>query len=245
MIHLYTEETLPTFTESWQDTYIRSRFLAYGSKERFAPFFCDEKGRMLSLLDGNGVLNGISTENTAEWAAFFSMNPYITKLTADISIATELARILQKPMILKKIMRLETPLSKPDILLTEPSPRQMYPLLSTAFGEDMPAFDGWYVDVSHRIRHGICQTAGVERDGKLVSTAMTVALSEKAIIIGSVATAATHRKQGLASQCLKKLAAQNSEKVVMISPKNDSAEKLYTSLGFSVVDTLGEIILKG
>lgn len=247
MIRLWTENYLPPLPLDWQGTYVSSRFAAYGANTQFAPFYADEKGSILSVLDGNAVLCGEDT-HTEEWAVFLCMQPDIFTVCTAWHIAEKLAAFLKKPVTNKKVMRLQSPLLPPDISLVHPSPRQMYPLLSEAFGETMPAFDNWYVDVSHRIRHGICQTAGVERDGKLVSTAMTVAQSDTAAIIGAVATAAVYRKQGMASQCLRELAtaitAENDQKAVMISPKNSGAEKLYASMGFTVCGEIGEIQLK-
>ena len=247
MIYLYSSQTLPPLESSWQDTYIASRFLSYGTGTKFAPFYVDEYGRLLSILDGNAILSGKSDPKSdlEEWFSFIAMQPDIQTITADVSVAVQLAERLKTISETKKVMRLTTPLDSPRILLTEPSPHQIYPLIEEVFEGEVPPFEGWYVDVSHRIRHGLCQTAGVVRDEKLVSTAMTVATSETAVIIGAVATKSTYRGQGLAGQCLRKLATQNVDKVVMIAPKNHRAEALYASMGFSVCGEIGQILLKG
>lgn len=247
MIRLWTEDTLPKLSPNWQGTYVLSRFAAYGTNARFAPFYADEKGNFLSVLDGNAVLSGTDI-HVEEWAAFVAMQPEIRIFSADGTIAKRIAELLQKPILSKRVMRLEHPLPTPSEPLIAPTPRQMYPLLTLVFGNTMPPFESWYVDVSHRVRHGICKTAGIERDGALVSTAMTVAESAEAAIIGAVATAPNYRKQGMASRCLQGLAAaiyaENAQKTIMISPKNSGAEKLYADMGFAVCGEIGQIQIR-
>ncbi len=247
MIFLWTKENLPRMSVSWQGTYIASRFAAYGTNQQFAPFYADEKGNMLSILDGKAVLAG-ETIDIDEWAIFLSMHPEIEVVTSEKHFAQQLAEHFQKKCTYKTVMRLENALPPVEIPLVSPTPRQMYPLLLEVFGDTMPAFDGWYVDVSHRMRHNICKTAGIEREGKLVSTAMTVAESADAAIVGAVATAASHRKMGLASQCLRGLVAdiltKNKHKTIMISPKNSGAERLYASMGFAVCGEIGEMRIR-
>lgn len=244
MISLWTEDTLPQLPSDWQGAYIQSRYAAYGTKAHFAPFYADEQNNILSILDGNAILSG-SNIDVEEWAAFISMQPDIVTFSAALPVTKHITSILQRDILEKKVMCLQKVLLPPDIHLVTPSPREMYPLLSHVFGDTMPPFENWYVDTSHRIRHGICKTAGVECDGVLVCTAMTVAESADAAIIGAVATAPTHRRQGMANACLRGLVtaiyAENKQKSIMISPKNSGAEKLYSQIGFTVCGEIGKI----
>ncbi len=243
MISLWTKPYLPDLSTAWQDTYVLSRFSAYGEKASFAPLYADDKGNFLSILDGNAFLCGPAID-VDEWSIFLSMRSDVSIISAERSIADAIAERLHKQVHVKKVMTLQNTLPAPSIALTIPTPRQIYPLLTSVFGGTVPAFESWYVDVSHRIRHGLCKTIGVERDEKLVSTAMTVAESSVAMILGAVATDGEYRKQGFAGQCLRGL-AQNEDRKIMISPKNEYAESLYASMGFVVSDFVGEIYIKG
>ncbi|MBP3382275.1 MAG: GNAT family N-acetyltransferase [Clostridia bacterium] len=243
MIRLFTGDSLPTFDVNWQSTYIISRFLAYGGNAPFAPFYMDENDTVLSVLSGDAVLYATHL-NIEEWACFLAMHPDITTVTASWDIATSLADTLQKTVQPKKVMRLQNALSVTPTLVTEQTPRQIYPLLKAVFGDTMPAFDDWYVDVSHRLRHNNCTVAGVSLENEPVSTAMTVAQSADAIVIGAVATSQKARKRGYAAQCIGYLADKHKEKTVMISPKNSYAEHLYTNMGFVVTDTIGQIYIR-
>ncbi len=246
MIQLCTAQNAFTLPHNWQGTYCANRLKAYGIQADFAPFYKDENDGFLSILDGNGILCGTSIV-LEEWATFISMHPAIKTVCMAFSQAEEIGSLLHREVSEKSIMRLQTTLPTPEIPLIQPSPREMYPLLSAVFGDTMPPFETWYVDISHKIRHGLCHTIGVQDNGKLVSCAMTVALTDTIAVIGAVATAETHRKRGYAAQCLRGL-TQNVRTIkpdteILISPKNDGAKRLYTALGFTVCDTIGCIEL--
>ena len=243
MIRLLTNQSLPAFDINWQSTYIQSRYMAYGGNASFAPFFIDDNNTVVSVLNGHAVLYATQF-NADEWSCFFAMHPDITTITASWDIAQMLADALETCVHPKKIMQLQGALSSAAALVTAQTPRQIYPLLYQVFGDTMPAFDEWYVDVSHRLRHGNCTLAGISRENETVSTAMTVAQSPKAIVIGAVATAPTARKRGYAAQCIGYLAEIHKDKTIMISPKNPYAEQLYSDMGFTVIDTIGQINLR-
>ena len=129
-------------------------------------------------------------------------------------------------------------------IVTRPPLLDIYPFLSHIF-EAFPPFNAWYADVSHRRRRGLCRSAGVAADGQIVSSAMTVAETADAAIIGAVATHPEHRNRGYASACVTALAAELREegKRVFIAPKNENARRLYARIGFEVCGEWGEIEL--
>ena len=101
------------------------------------------------------------------------------------------------------------------------SPRELYPLLSACFSEGLPSFDGWYADVSHRLRHGCCRIAVVHENGRPVACAMTTAEGGGAALIGAVATHPDFRGRGYASACVAYLTAllQQERRQVFLSPR--------------------------
>ncbi len=246
MIQLCSAKDNFTLPQNWQGTYCANRLAAYGIHADFSPFYKDENGNVLSLLDGNGILCGTNIV-LEEWATFISMHPAIKTVCMTLPQAEKIGDLLDKKVVQKPIMRLQSTMPASEIPLVQPSPREMYPLLSAVFGDTMPPFETWYVDVSHKIRHGLCQTIGVEVEGKLVSCAMTVALTDTTAVIGAVATQETHRKRGFAAQCLRGLIGNvrktNPNMEILISPKNDGAKHLYSALGFAMYDIVGCIEL--
>ena len=160
----------------------------------------------------------------------------------DDEIGAVIAHACQKPMKCGVLMMRENMSSCIALQQKEPSIRDVYKHLASVF-TDFPAFDGWYVDVSHRMRHGCCHIATIEDGDDIVSTALTVSETENAALIGGVATSFTHRKKGYATQCIKTLLSTLPQKIVYIAPVDADAQRLYQSLGFAAHDTWSEISL--
>lgn len=245
MIRLWqADESLPQLETGWAATYVLSRAEAYGTGARFAPFYGDEKGNLLSILDGHAVFVGDNAD-MEEWAAFIQMRPDLLSVTAEVKAATALASLSGRQITVRPVMRLQTPPPAPTRSLTEASPRDLYPLLSAVFGAEIPPFEDWYVDISHRTRHGLCHIAAIRQGSMLVSAAMTVAECVHTAILGGVATLPDFRRQGMARQCvcglISDILAENDRKTILISPKNPQAERLYRSLRFVTETEIGRI----
>jgi GNAT superfamily N-acetyltransferase len=248
MIRLTENFHYHTETNDWASIVIQSRILSYGTTRSFAPFYKDDNGNVLSILDGNAVLAG-AVNNSQEWATFIAMHPDIHSISAEKNTICALSQYLQKPYTAKPVMQYVGDANCLDPIICESlMPREIYPLLSTVFTTDLPPFEGWYVDVSHRIRHSLCHTAGIKKDGTAISTAMTVAESENTAIIGAIATDPLYRKQGLATKCIvsliQELTNTHNKNTILICPKNQSAQRLYKKLHFKVCGQIGEIKLK-
>ncbi len=236
MIFLYEEgRDLPSLSSTYPAAYILSRAAAYGTGTAFAPFYGDEKGNVLSILDGHAVLS-CAKEDAEDWLTFLRMRSDISSLTVDEQTAQLLASEPDLSFTCRSVMRLGTAPPPPSDDLWELSPRELYPILQAAFGDAAPPFDGWYVDISHRLRHGLCHVAAIRHNDQPVSAAMTVAECEHTAVIGGVCTLPEYRRQGLAGRCVLGLSAkilkEDAQKSILISPKNPAAERLYQALGF-------------
>ncbi len=247
MIRLTENIRYTDIPDTWSGIIVKSRFLSYGTTRSFAPFYEDDNGNILSVLDGNAVLYG-TVDNVQEWAVFIAMHPDITTISAEKDSIFLLSQHLKKAYIAKPVMQYHGRLENLNLVVCETlTPREIYPLLCNVF-TNLPSFEGWYVDVSHRLRHGLCHTAGMKKDNIAISTAMTIAECEKAAIIGAVATDPNHRKQGLATKCitflLQQLVLLGEKKTVFICPKNEFAQRLYEHIDFNVCGEIGEINLK-
>lgn len=118
-------------------------------------------------------------------------------------------------------MRLERDLPPDDRVQPPASPRSVYPLLAQCFEDGLSAFDSWYVDVSHRLRHGCCHMVVLSDAQGPAATAMTVAECHGAALLGAVATRPDCRSRGYASACVSTLAHTMlaKGKAVWICPK--------------------------
>ncbi len=200
---------------------------AYGNHPQIAQFYKDEQGGCAVLVDGQAVLVCSTDDSRKEFSSFFSLRKDIQSIYTDITTA----EFLGSPYSCIQVMRCEE--SVPLQPLLSSSPKEIYDVLSIVF-TDFSAFEPWYLDVSYRMRHNLCHQASVRKNDILVSTAMTVAEWEGGALLGSVATLPEYRRCGYAAQCVLSLTAfcQQAGKTVYISPKNESAKRLYASLGF-------------
>ncbi len=217
---------------------------AYGLDAPFIQFFADGEGSIASIMDGFCTVY-CPSEPSEEWITFLRMLPDVRTIHSDANTIVILAKRYDLTPKSGSVMRLGKVLSVSTLRRSKPediSLREVYPLLSSAFDE-LPPFDGWYVDTSHRVRHGCCHIASVKKDGQLISIAMTVAETKVAALIGGVTTLPHYRGQGAASRCINDLIATLPQNTILIAPNNESAERLYKKLGFVPWGTWAEITL--
>lgn len=213
---------------------------AYG-KQPFVRFWqitkADHPVGYLSLLDGAAVLalNAAAVRDIAEeTAAFLSMQPEIRYVRTSAETARRIAGDnwkLETGTVMTPGEALQTPLKVPERL----TPREIYPVLAACFGDEMPPFSPWYVDVSHRMRHGCCRIAGFREHDGPAACAMTTSECAGAAIIGAVATLPSCRGKGYASASVLTLARtlMSEGRIVYLSPKNEAAHRLYAHIGFT------------
>lgn len=120
--------------------------------------------------------------------------------------------------------------------LLSPDLRAFYALLTACAGEGFtpPAFEDFYVDVNHKLRHNACRLCGIEVDGALAAAAMTVAESDRAAVLGAVACDPQYRRKGLGSAVVRGLtdALIGEGKSVYLHRAQNANAAFYEALGF-------------
>lgn len=221
---------------------IRCLAEAYGTDgAAFLQFWQGEGGSVLSLMDGAVTL--LAGADWEEAGLFVQMHPEAAALRTDRETARRLSALLPGwTLDTGEVMRPAKRFSPSSLTCALP-PRIVYPVLAAAFGDKAPLFDGWYVDVSHRLRHGFCRIAAVAEGEEAVAVAMTTAECGEAAVIGGVATLPEKRGRGYASACVSALTAalQAEGKEVFLSPKNEGARRLYEKLGFESAGGWGSL----
>lgn len=217
-------DTLPLYR-------IRALWECYGAAP-FLRFYAGDNGSAVAVLDGQAIVYATEAERE-ELSLFVSMQPDITSLLADEDTAEMAAAQWGTAVKTVPVMRCEV--SHQAEQLARLSPRELYAFLEPNF-PGLPPFEGWYLDVCYRERHGFCRNVAVCEDGVPVSAAMTTAEWSGGALIGGVATAPEYRRRGLAGRCVGALTAalQQEERQVYICPKNEGAQRVYTALGFTV-----------
>lgn len=210
---------------------IHSLKRAYGLNVPFIRYYADGAGGLLSVMDGAGVLSANS--NIEEWLIFVTMNPEIHHLHCSAAMG----RLFMKNggwqgregCVLKYHGHYTFPLAS---VCETPYLPDVHKLLCDCF-DKMPSLNAWYPDVSHRLRHDCAKIATVLDGEKVVSTAMTVAETDTAAIIGQVATNSYYRGRGYAETCINSLISRCKDKSLYILPMTDIARSLYEKIGFS------------
>lgn len=123
----------------------------------------------------------------------------------------------------------------------DPSPRALYPLLSSAGGGiTMPPFDGWYVDLSHRMRRSLAHAVLLKSSGEAVACAVSTGETEHGALLAGAATAAHARGAGLGAAAVRLLCGRveaPGRRMCLLREENEH-ERFYRSLGFSGGRTL-------
>ncbi len=227
----------PTDIEAGIRIYALSQ--AYGDDDTVVRFYTDDNDTVMAVMDGAAVLYAPRGLND-EWLQFLSFVPEVHTLRTDADTGFAIAKVWSVPV--KQGILMQYALEKPtmDATLSEVRLDDLYGLLCTCFSS-MPPFGSWYVDISHRVRHGHCHISCLCHDNTLVSSAMTVAEADDAVLIGAVATHSSWRRQGLAGRCVLSLVERFYDRRVYIAPVDQTVAALYEKLGFSPCHTWAEI----
>ncbi|MDD3693153.1 MAG: GNAT family N-acetyltransferase [Oscillospiraceae bacterium] len=219
---------------------------SYGVECKFIRFWCDSDRQLfIAAMDSHAVISVDVNIDFNELYIFLSMQQDIKSVRTSRFAAQKLAAAggwkYKSGIVMTAGKELQSPVLKPISL----TPRDVYPLLKACFDTGLPEFDTWYVDVSHRLRRGLCRMVGFCIDSVPVACAMTTAECENAAVIGGVATLPRARGRGFASANVLTQTHQllGEKKKVFLSPKNDAAYKLYFKIGFVRCGEWADMIL--
>lgn len=231
MIRLALESDFPQKATNEALVRICGLRLAYGPEAPFIRYYTDGEGALLAVMDRVGIFH--AADLTDEWRAFLSMNPDISTIHCSEAIGIMLMEsgLWQGRVGVAMKYAGVTPCEKDETVCTTPYLPAVYALLEDHFPGISP-FNCWYPDVSHRVRHKNCHISVVLEGEQVVSTAMTVAETNTAAVLGQVATHPEFRRRGLAGKCVKSTMFLCKDKTLYILPINENAQKLYEKLGF-------------
>ena len=242
MIRLAREEDLAKLhPDSEAAVKVLGLYKAYGLSAAFVRYWVEERdGTLLSLIaymDGVATValcSPICTPNCSEeLSAFIQMQPDFAFVRTTAEAAKAVAQNGGWQLSTGTVMKAEL-LQFPSLTPTAFTPKEAYSVLGEVFGESMVEYSSFYVDMSHRLRHGCGRMVGFFEGGQPVACAMTTAECDRAALIGAVATLPLGRGKGYASSNVLTLAHQlkDEAKTVFLSPKNEAAETLYRHIGF-------------
>jgi GNAT superfamily N-acetyltransferase len=233
MIRLLTD-TLPWIPED--DPFgckILTAARAYGIGSPLASFWMQNGGTVIAAVGGDAVLLEGRRTDSAELCGFLrSLGP------REICCSAEEAEKLALPVSVRgEIMLLRGTKASAGESAREavsPGPREIWALLKQAESETFPVpeFEPFYLDLSHRIRHGAAIACGLFREGRLAACAVCTSVTEGAAVIAAAVCAPEFRRQGLGSAAVRALAERLGGRKIYIFRAEGENEAFYRSLGF-------------
>lgn len=230
MIKQIFEDVPLRLTKTYYGRKILAAYNAYGSGYDFCRFFSCENGdgslgtvhiyNSSMVIDGNADTDDIAT---------------LIKMTKPANIEISGGTLLQldgyttRHRTLFRAVPNETDISFADITVNGRA-EECYKILAEGF-ENMGSFEAWYVDTSHRIRHGVselyyCGETTVTRDFDI----------DGFVFVSHIATAASARGKGGARRLLYSLADRYAkEEKSMHLFALDHRKSFYEAIGFEPV----------
>lgn len=223
---------------------LQALLAAYGVRQRFFEVWVQNRDSFLLRLDGHfEFLRGPDAE-PEEIAVMLSCSPAFASLSGEAEAVQTVAD--QLPFFTSvsrhSILGWHGP-SEADIpvpagaVRLDPMPKlwEIYDLLKGMAGEgfNIGQFDGWYVDFSHRLRHGCAQVCLLRENGEPAACCLVTARSRHAGLIGGLATRKDRRGRGYASLLLADMVSKlRAARLLPVLECGDNLLEFYTRQGF-------------
>ncbi len=205
---------------------IRSLWAAYSAKYDFCRFYCSDNS-VICVQNGEAVLwcaENCGDDDFDELAEFFrfcgAREIFCSKMAGE-----RLGVLLGCKAQLVNLMRY---VGKAESAKTEANPplREIFEVIRSAFGLPDELFETWYLDMSHRIRHGVSEA---RRLGSSVLVVQYVANGE--VLLSQIATLPSEQGKGEASRLISAVCADYPEsKIDLIC--DDGLVGFYKRIGF-------------
>ena len=227
-------------TKSYYGRKIAAAYNAYGSGYDFCRFFSCEKS------DGStGTVHIYNSSMVIDGHADTDDIAMLIKMTKPANIEISGGTLLQldgyqmRHRTLFRVVPDKTDISFGEITINGCTD-ECYKILAESF-ENMGSFEDWYVDISHRIRHGVseiyyCGETTVTRDFDI----------DGFVFVSHIATAASARGKGGARRLLYCLADKLAkEEKAMHLFALDHRKTFYEAIGFEPIaeDILYELLI--
>ncbi len=221
MISLLKGE-MPTLSSSPAAVRILSLYETYGCEYGFLRFYVQTIDGVLtaviSIMDGNATLLELNNADRHETTCFLSA-------VGAKTVFSENALPLEKQEV-GDVMLFEnnTDNKQPQ---NEIKLQSIYNVMSTCF--DMPNFDAWYPDMSHRLRHGGAVAVQNEHGCAVAFKSRTDA------IISGICVENGKRSQGYGSAILNELINISGVRKIYALVEENGPKQFYEKNGFSHV----------
>lgn len=212
---------------------IFSLFRAYGTKYPFIRFYAQKNNievtAVICILDNDITVSYIQNKaDIEELTEFVNVMGFSTLLCDDDFV---LAREYDSGIVMSSERKTEIACDYTDV--------DEYPYLFDLFNfvdYGNVDFESWYVDISHRIRHGCAKAVTLNVDSEIISSAIFSSIYENDAILTAVQTKPEFRKSGYASALVSAMCCDVMGTVFLMREK-DKNESFYKKLLF---DNIGK-----
>ncbi len=212
---------------------IASLALAYGLNAGFAEFWlqyteADEVCAAVSRLNGAVTVQTSPKADLAELEEFLSHIGYG-------SLVLKCGHVDRTGTVMEWAGGAAPPSKETGLAFADLPPlSKVYALLEQCQDEgfQVPAFESFFVDVSHRLRHHAARLAALEQNGRLLACGLSLWETADSAVLGAVAVAPEARGKGLGSAVVLRLLEQQPEKKIFVFRAKGKNRAFYQRLGF-------------
>lgn len=204
---------------------------AYGFGLDFARFWTDGSAAYC-LLDGELTIAGRPKEPQEAREFIRMLGP--GRVLCDRGLADELGlRVSAEGAVMAKALPKGAPVSFPA-----PGLGDIHALLTAA---GMPlSFEPFYLDMSHRLRHGAALAFGEYRQGRLAGCAVVSAVTEEEALLSALAVREDYRGQGMGTRLAGMAEAALPGHTLYVLRERGRNRDFYERLGFAGVGRWGQ-----
>lgn len=207
---------------------IMSLIQAYGCNYDFACFYrqLDEEKNItaiMSRLDNDWTLCLADKADFEELKEFFSVIGYGSVLADSIFEFTD---SFDEGIVMSSSRKIEFPAQYAEI--------ERFPKLMELFNfvdYDTADFESWYVDISHRIRHGCANAYTLNVNDEIISSGIFSSIYKDNAILTAVQTSPEFRHMGYGSSLVSEMLGDIKGTVYLMREMNLN-EQFYIKLGF-------------
>lgn len=188
---------------------IRSLLLSYGIKYDFCRFFT-MKNAVLAMLNGDFIISDFGEVDFEELSEFLNFSVF-SEIFCSGEIGCALENYLSVERKSVNLMLFSGTARKENLEILSPS--EAFKIIKTGFDIE---FEPWYLDMSHRIRHGVSRIYG------LCGSALAVQYNLNGeALISQVATLPEKRGYGNASRLISAVCGELYESKVFVLCENE------------------------
>jgi predicted GNAT family acetyltransferase len=246
MIKLLDENKIKRITNNPQNPHLTVRIsallAAYGTNQRFFKVWEHDGGCVIARLDNSFYIYVPQGADYEELAAFFRAADGALTISGQADTIRKIVNFVKSPLNITYsniVARANIEIyNKSDIEIdTDPKLDIIYEVLKSCEKANFTVgeFDNWYVDISHRIRHG-CGRAYLINCGQ-AACCLISAQSDFAGLISGVAVKPQFRAKGYATALVNRACADlhQSGRIPVLECSDDMLP-FYKKMGFALVD---------